>query len=90
MISISYLHRRSSKFVTFIGIFQKSPFETGLLSAIGDLRLQLASSVRHKSILIYRKGKQRKRAVRSAFIMDSTAATTELIRSISKLDHMFS
>ena len=47
VISTSDLHRRSSRFITFIGIFQEPPFETGLRSAIRDFRLQFGASPSH-------------------------------------------
>ena len=75
MISISNIHRRSSRFVVFIGRDSYT---------VRDRRLR-QGSVRRKSILIYRKFLN-ERARASAFIKESTAATTQLICSVSKFD----
>ena len=75
MISTSHLHRRSSRSVAFNGR-QVLWFEFGAFCQ---------GSVRRKSILIYHKFLN-KLAGTSAFITQSTAATTQLICSSSKFD----
>ena len=82
MISTSYLHRRSSRFVVFISILLESPFKTGLRFGIGDFCKDL---LRRKSILFYRKFLN-KRAGASAFTVNFIVATTQLIRNIIKFD----
>ena len=82
MISTSHLHRRSSSFVAFIAILRGSPFETCQWSKIRDFRQY---SVLRKTILIHRKFLN-KRAGASEFILESTAATTQLIRDMNKFD----
>ena len=68
-------HRRLTRFVVFIDT-------DNLRSKIGDFRY---GSVRHKSIPIYREFLNNWPGT-SALIMKFSAATTQLIRSISKFD----
>ena len=82
MISKSHLNRSFSRFVAFIGILLVSFFEKDLRSKIGSSH---QDSVGRQSIIIYRNFLN-KQAAASAFIMDSTAATTLFIQNISKFN----
>ena len=83
MISTSYLHQTSFKFVAFIGVLQKSPFETVLRYEIGGFH---RDSVRYKSVLIHRIILNKQPGAFAFIVGELTAATTQLIRNISKLD----
>ena len=81
MIRTSHLHRRSLRFVPLIGILRGLLFKTGLRFEVGEF---CQHSFQLKYIIYSKLLNERVRVCAS--IMESTAATTQLIRNMSKFD----